>query len=159
MDDQVRSGYRPALRARFGLACYSPRPNARIPLSQFTATVYRICVVRYCDHVLVQRHRTGHSHSFASGADPHFYLSTVGIVRDVTQQRLYDQELDRLRQIEADLAHISRVTTMGELTASLAHEVNQPIAAAMTDANNCLTWLNRDHPDAKKGAGSCFESC
>jgi C4-dicarboxylate-specific signal transduction histidine kinase len=73
-----------------------------------------------------------------------------GITRDVTQQRLYDQELDRLRQIEADLAHISRVTTMGELTASLAHEVNQPIAAAMTDASTCLTWLTRDHPDVKE---------
>src|ERR1700740_1764348 len=36
---------------------------------------------------------------------------------------------------------------MGELTASLAHEVNQPIAAAVTDANTCLRWLTRDHPD------------
>jgi len=39
------------------------------------------------------------------------------------------------------------VTTMGELTASLAHEVNQPIAAAVTDANTCLRWLTRDQPD------------
>src|SRR6266446_3171534 len=49
-----------------------------------------------------------------------------------------------LRQAQADLAHISRVTTMGELTASLAHEVKQPIAAAVTDANTCLRWLTRD---------------
>jgi C4-dicarboxylate-specific signal transduction histidine kinase len=39
---------------------------------------------------------------------------------------------------------------MGELTASLAHEVNQPIAAAITDANTCLRWLNRDHPDVEE---------
>jgi C4-dicarboxylate-specific signal transduction histidine kinase len=52
-----------------------------------------------------------------------------------------------LRQAQADLAHINRVTTMGELTASLAHEVNQPIAAALTNANTCLRWLTRDHPD------------
>src|SRR5882762_1432524 len=55
-----------------------------------------------------------------------------------------------LRQAQADLAHISRVTTLGELTASLAHEVKQPIAAAVTDANTCLRWLTRDHPDLEE---------
>src|SRR5271165_1436787 len=54
---------------------------------------------------------------------------------------------ERLRQAQAELAHVSRVTAMGELTASLAHEVNQPIAAAVTDANTCLRWLMRDQPD------------
>jgi K+-sensing histidine kinase KdpD len=54
---------------------------------------------------------------------------------------------EALRQAQSDLAHVSRITTMGELTASLAHEVNQPIAAAITDANSCLRWLTRDHPD------------
>src|SRR5207249_2356865 len=48
------------------------------------------------------------------------------------------------RQARADLAHVSRVTTMGELTASLAHEVNQPIGAAVTNANTCIRWLARD---------------
>jgi C4-dicarboxylate-specific signal transduction histidine kinase len=42
---------------------------------------------------------------------------------------------------------MNRVTTMGELTASMAHEINQPIAAAVTDANTCMRWLARDHPD------------
>ncbi len=55
-----------------------------------------------------------------------------------------------LRQAQADLAHISRVTTLGELTASLAHEVKQPIAAAVTDANTCLRWLTRDQPDLEE---------
>jgi C4-dicarboxylate-specific signal transduction histidine kinase len=55
-----------------------------------------------------------------------------------------------LRQAQADLARVSRVTTMGEFTASLAHEVNQPIAAAVTDANTCLRWLTRDHPDVEE---------
>ena len=55
-----------------------------------------------------------------------------------------------LRQVQADLAHISRVTTLGELTASLAHEVKQPIAAAITDANTCLRWLARDQPDLEE---------
>jgi two-component system, LuxR family, sensor kinase FixL len=57
---------------------------------------------------------------------------------------------DALRQTQADLAHVSRVTTMGELAASLAHEVNQPIGAAVTDANTCLRWLTRDHPDIQE---------
>jgi len=57
---------------------------------------------------------------------------------------------EALRQTQADLAHVSRVTTMGELTVSLAHEVNQPIAAAVTDANTCLRWLTRDHPDIQE---------
>jgi len=54
------------------------------------------------------------------------------------------------REAQADLARVSRVTTMGELTASLAHEVNQPIAAAVTNANTCLRWLTRDHPDLEE---------
>src|ERR1700737_5653289 len=54
---------------------------------------------------------------------------------------------EALREAHADLAHVNRVTAMGELTASLAHEVNQPIAAAVTDANTCLRWLTREHPD------------
>jgi C4-dicarboxylate-specific signal transduction histidine kinase len=57
---------------------------------------------------------------------------------------------DALREAHADLAHVNRVTAMGELTASLAHEVNQPIAAAVTDANTCLRWLTRDQPDLEE---------
>jgi C4-dicarboxylate-specific signal transduction histidine kinase len=57
---------------------------------------------------------------------------------------------EALRQAQADLAHVNRVTTMGELTASLAHEVNQPIAAAGTDAKTCLRWLTREQPDLQE---------
>jgi PAS domain S-box-containing protein len=66
------------------------------------------------------------------------------------ERKLAREERERLRQAQADLAHINRVTTMGELTASLAHEVNQPIAAAVTDANTCLRWLTRDRPDVEE---------
>src|SRR5207253_245063 len=65
-------------------------------------------------------------------------------VRDVTERARSEEAL---RQTQADLAHISRVTTMGELTASLAHEIKQPIAAAVTNAKTCLRWLGRDQPD------------
>jgi signal transduction histidine kinase len=73
------------------------------------------------------------------------HLAGIAIERKVARE-----ERERLRQAQADLAHINRVTTMGELTASLAHEVNQPIAAAVTDASTCLRWLKRDHPDLEE---------
>jgi PAS domain S-box-containing protein len=57
---------------------------------------------------------------------------------------------EQLRQAQVDLGHVNRVTTMGELTASLAHEVKQPIAAAVTDANTCMRWLARDHPELEE---------
>jgi C4-dicarboxylate-specific signal transduction histidine kinase len=56
------------------------------------------------------------------------------------------QAEEALRQAQADLAHVSRVTTLGELAASIAHEVNQPLAAIVADANACLHWLDADHP-------------
>jgi C4-dicarboxylate-specific signal transduction histidine kinase len=57
---------------------------------------------------------------------------------------------ENLRQAQADLARVSRVTTIGELTAALAHEVNQPIAAAVTSANSCIRWLAADVPNLDK---------
>src|SRR5437016_2261080 len=77
-------------------------------------------------------------------------LEYVGTSIDVTERKRADEERERLRQAQADLAHVNRVTTMGELTASLAHEVNQPIAAAITNANTCLRWLTRDHPNVEE---------
>jgi C4-dicarboxylate-specific signal transduction histidine kinase len=63
---------------------------------------------------------------------------------DITERKQAEEALFRA---QADLAHVNRVTTMGELTASLAHEVNQPIAAAVTNAKTCLRWLTREQPD------------
>ena len=60
------------------------------------------------------------------------------------------------REAQAELARVSRVITMGELTASLAHEVNQPIAAAVTNANTCLRWLTRDHPDVEEARAAAM---
>jgi PAS domain S-box-containing protein len=71
----------------------------------------------------------------------------VGTVMDVTERKRAEEEHERLRQAQADLAHLSRVATMGELTASLAHEIRQPISAAVTNAKTCLRWLGRDVPD------------
>ena len=80
----------------------------------------------------------------------------VGTVMDVTERRRADEERERLRQVQADLAHVNRVTTIGELTASVAHEVNQPIAAAVTNANTCLRWLTRDQPDVEEARAAAM---
>src|SRR4051794_19152022 len=63
---------------------------------------------------------------------------------------------EALRSARADLAHINRVTTIGELTASLAHEVNQPIAAAVTNANACWRWLTSDPPNLEEARASAL---
>jgi signal transduction histidine kinase len=66
------------------------------------------------------------------------------------ERKLAREQRERLRQAQADLAHINRVTTMGELTASLAHEIKQPIAAAVINARTCLRWLERDAPEVSE---------
>ena len=66
------------------------------------------------------------------------------LARDITERKRAEEAL---RQAQADLAYMSRVTTMGELTASLAHEIKQPISAAVTNAKTCLRWLGRDEPN------------
>jgi C4-dicarboxylate-specific signal transduction histidine kinase len=74
----------------------------------------------------------------------------VGTSMDVTEQKRADEERERLRQLQADLAHINRVTTMGQLAASIAHEIKQPISAAHMNAKASLRWLDRDQPDIKE---------
>ncbi|MGB8768398.1 MAG: PAS domain S-box protein, partial [Candidatus Korobacteraceae bacterium] len=74
----------------------------------------------------------------------------VGTAADITERKRAEEERERLRQLEADLAHMNRVTMLGELASSLAHEINQPIAAAITSANACLRWLAHDPPDLER---------
>jgi len=72
---------------------------------------------------------------------------TKEILERQRAERRAEEESERLRQAQADMAHISRVISMGELTASLAHEIKQPITAALMDAKTCLRWLGREYPD------------
>ncbi|MGB6330768.1 MAG: PAS domain S-box protein [Candidatus Sulfotelmatobacter sp.] len=84
-------------------------------------------------------------------------LQFVGVVMDITESRRAEEERERLRRAQADLAHINRVSTMGALTASLAHEIKQPIGAAVTNAEACLRLLDRDHPDILEAQEAAFE--
>jgi len=72
---------------------------------------------------------------------------SLAFVLDLTERKRAEEERERLRQAQADLAYMSRVITVGELAASLAHEIKQPIAAAVMNARTCARWLQRDTPD------------
>ena len=76
----------------------------------------------------------------------------VGILMDVTDRKRAEEERERLRQLEADLAHVNRVSMLGELAASLSHQLKQPIAAAITSADTCFRWLSRDPPDIERAS-------
>src|ERR1700722_9673997 len=79
-----------------------------------------------------------------------------GAATDIEDRSRAEQEREKSRQLEADLAHINRVSTLGEMAASLAHEIKQPIAAAITSANSCIEWLAHEPPNldrARSAAG------
>ncbi len=71
-------------------------------------------------------------------------LECLGAVQDVTQRRLAEEALDKIR---SELAHVTRVMSLGALTASIAHEVNQPLAGIVTNASTCLRMLAADPPN------------
>ena len=71
----------------------------------------------------------------------------LAFVLDLTERKRAEEERESLRRAHAELARVSRITTLGELTAALAHEIRQPIAAAATNAQACVRWLARGHPD------------
>jgi PAS domain S-box-containing protein len=70
-----------------------------------------------------------------------------GTLTDIEDLKRSDQEREKMRELEADLAHIDRISLMGEMAASFAHEIKQPIAAAITSANSCIEWLAHEPPN------------
>lgn len=78
-------------------------------------------------------------------------MGTMETNHDITERQKAEQELN---QVRSDLAHVTRVSTMGELTASIAHEVNQPLAAVVTNGEACLRWLRRPVADLGEAEAS-----
>jgi PAS domain S-box-containing protein len=97
--------------------------------------------IRRTDGAIRRLRGIGH-HSSSQEADEYF-----GITMDITDQKRAEEERERLRQLEAEVAHTNRVNMMGELAAALAHEIKQPIAASITSANALLRWLAHEPPD------------
>jgi PAS domain S-box-containing protein len=83
------------------------------------------------------------------------------VATDIEDRKRAEQEREKLRQLEADLAHINRVSTMGELVASISHELAQPITVTTNDAKASLRWLQRDPPElteVRKGTERIVEA-
>ena len=85
-------------------------------------------------------HIVGHPVLDASGA----VVELLGSTMDVTERK---QTEEALHKAQAHLTHMTHLTMMGELAAAIAHEVNQPLAAVMANADVCLRWLDRESPD------------
>jgi C4-dicarboxylate-specific signal transduction histidine kinase len=82
------------------------------------------------------------------------FLGYRGTGTDITATIRADHAEQALRKAQAELAHVTRVTSLGELTASIAHEVNQPLGAVVANAEACLRWLDRETPDLAKARRS-----
>jgi C4-dicarboxylate-specific signal transduction histidine kinase len=82
-----------------------------------------------------------------------FVILAVASIASLAEQKRAEQSL---RHAQADLARANRVTTMGALTASIAHEVNQPIAAAVTNADACIRWLSRKPPNLEEARAAAM---
>jgi C4-dicarboxylate-specific signal transduction histidine kinase len=111
--------------------------NARAMTGEDVKTAFRIVTPRG-----VVKHLRGVAHVIGQSATGHPLF--IGALQDVTESIVAEDALNRAR---TELARVARVTTMGELTASIAHEVKQPIAAAVTSAQTALRWLEARPPE------------
>jgi PAS domain S-box-containing protein len=110
----------------------------------------------YEHRLLLPDHSVKHLHLVAHGRrDGNGQLEYIGAVQDVTESKAADEALTRAR---SELAHMARVTTLSALTASLAHEVNQPITAAVTNANTCVRWLAGETPNIEEARAAAIRS-
>jgi C4-dicarboxylate-specific signal transduction histidine kinase len=99
----------------------------------------------YEHRLLLPDGRVKHLHIRAHGApDQSGRMEYIGAVQEVTERRVSEEVLGKVR---SELAHMARVTSLGALTASIAHEVNQPLAGIITNANTCLKMLAADPPN------------
>jgi PAS domain S-box-containing protein len=91
-------------------------------------------------------HGIGHPVLNANGE----FVEVIGTTVDITERKRAEEERARLHRLETDLAHINRVSIMGELTASIAHEVNQPLSGVVSNGSACLRWLAGDTPNIEE---------
>jgi C4-dicarboxylate-specific signal transduction histidine kinase len=97
--------------------------------------------LQMCNHSVKYLHLVGHGRRDRDGR-----LVYIGAAQDVTEHRLSEETLGKVR---SELAHVARVTSLGALTASIAHEVNQPLSGIITNASTCLRMLTLDPPNVE----------
>jgi signal transduction histidine kinase len=99
----------------------------------------------YEHRIVMPDHSIKHLHLMAhSRRDPEGRLEYIGAVQDVTQRHLAEAALATAR---AELANAAKISSLGVLTASIAHEVSQPLSGIITNASTCLRMLERDSPN------------
>jgi PAS domain S-box-containing protein len=98
-------------------------------------------------------HGIGHPVSGPNGQ----LVQVLGTMIDITERKRAEEARSRLQQLEADLVRTHRVSLMGELTASLAHEIKQPIGASVTNAEACLRLIDRPEPDLSEAREAALE--
>jgi PAS domain S-box-containing protein len=103
--------------------------------------------LEYEHRILMPNQSVKYLHLVAHGTQaPDGRLEYIGAVQDITERRLAEEALTQAR---SDLAHVNRVTSLGVLTASIAHEVSQPLSGIITNAGTCLRMLAADPPDVE----------
>ncbi|AWY44367.1 PAS domain-containing sensor histidine kinase [Pseudomonas putida] len=120
---------------------------ADVPLVQaaFDKAKRREPLIEVKHRLLMPDGRIKHVHMTATPLNSHLgYIDYLGALCDVTASKLAEEALCRA---QTQLAHVSRVTSLGELAASIAHEVNQPLAAITSSGEACRNWLSRAQPD------------
>jgi len=80
--------------------------------------------------------------------DGHRFL--LKVARDISDRVRAEEQHEKLRQLEGEIAHLDRLTTLGELTASIAHEVNQPLSGVVSNGSACLRWLAAETPNLEE---------
>ena len=123
------------------------------PLPEIMADIMR---TDHWEGELVHTRRDGTRRTVASRwslqRDPHGRPAAIlETNNDITERRSAEDKLDKA---QAELAHVSRVATLGELTASIGHEIRQPLAAVVAHGEACLRWLGREVPDLAEARGS-----
>ena len=139
----------PNMPPTLDLALRRTHPDDRGPLKRL---LDRVCADKQnwsVEHrLLFPDGRIKHIHVVAHAAsDAGDRLEYVGALMDVTAAK---RAQEALQQAQAELAHVTRITTLGELTASIAHEVNQPLAGVITNGEACLRWLRIDPPNLEE---------
>jgi PAS domain S-box-containing protein len=152
IDPETNATWSQASWSRF-LDSVHPEDRARIEQRAKVESTEKDWAVSEIEfRIVVPDGTTKHVHgiSYRVADDVGETAEVMGTIVDVTERKRAQQEREKLLQLETDLVHMNRIGMLGELAASLAHELNQPITGAVTSARACLNWLAHDPPGIER---------
>jgi PAS domain S-box-containing protein len=117
----------------------------------FAKALNREPLIEVKHRLLMPDGRVKHLHMIASPVESRGHFEYLGAVKDVTADKLAEEALFHA---QSQLAHVTRITSLGELAASIAHEVNQPLTAITSSGEACRRWLDRAEPDLNEARQS-----